>query len=321
MNIIVTGATSFFVSPLIGELQKLGHQIYAVVRPGSKNLGRLPAQKDGLHVIFMEIGELDLLTEVIDQECDLFLHFAWDGAGSDNRMKRELQDENISGSLKALESAAALGCWRFIFSGSQAEYGMYQSLMSEDMPGNPLSEYGRAKAMFGKLAHARCEKWRAENKNCMEYVHARIFSVYGAGDHPWSLVESCLRAFKEGSHIDLGECLQQWNFLYIDDLISAFLALSLNPGRLSEEGSFFNVAGSEKETRLLRKYVEIMYEICGKKGSFQYGQRKPNAEGAVNLIPDIRKIRRITGWEPKTTFENGIRQMIEKEVKQYDEKN
>ncbi len=41
MNIVVTGATSFLGAALTKRLLSEGHQVYAVVRPGSKNLGAL----------------------------------------------------------------------------------------------------------------------------------------------------------------------------------------------------------------------------------------------------------------------------------------
>ena len=91
---------------------------------------------------------------------------------------------------------------------SQAEYGVHREVMTEDAPCAPVSEYGKAKLEFGKRAEELCRK------SGMEYVHCRIFSVYGPGDHPWSLVNSCIRTFEEGGCMKLGECTQKWNLHY-----------------------------------------------------------------------------------------------------------
>ena len=91
--------------------------------------------------------------------------------------------------------------------------------MAEDTPCHPVSEYGKAKVDFCEKAKILCKQ-----KN-MEYIHTRIYSVYGPGDHPWSLVQSCLRAFCEGGSMKLGECTQNWNFLYIDDAAAALVSL------------------------------------------------------------------------------------------------
>ena len=142
----------------------------------------------------------------------------------------------------------------------------------------------------------------------MEYIHTRIFSVYGPGDHPWSLVESCLKSFHKGEYISLGECTQIWNFLYLDDCIQALILL-MEQEKESVSG-IYNVAGPERENRPLREYIRIMYEVLGFHGSYSYGRRAPNAEGPANLIPDIKKLERATGWQPLVDFPEGIRRTI-----------
>lgn len=312
MNIIVTGATSFIGVPMIEQLLKMGHQVFAVMRPGSAHAARLAVQSPDLHRIEIEMKEFDQLAEKIDVRCHVFLHFGWDGSGSRNRSLRDVQQSNVAGSLKALEGAARTGCRRFIFSGSQAEYGICQEAMTEDLLCNPISEYGKAKVDFYHRAAQKCSQWKLENRYEMEYIHARIFSIYGPGDHPWSLVESCLRAFQADQSISLGECTQQWNFLYIEDLIQALLALVFSEIRFeaAQPAAIFNIAGSAGETRPLRQYVEAMHQICKKKGSYVYGDRLAHAEGPANLIPDITKIREQTGWEPRISFEEGIKRML-----------
>jgi nucleoside-diphosphate-sugar epimerases len=71
----------------------------------------------------------------------------------------------------------------------------------------------------------------------------------------------------------------------------------------------FNVAGDD--TRPLKEFVEEIHRLCKGGGSCLYGDRKENAEGAVNLIPDIGKICRITGWKPETAFGEGIKKTLE----------
>ena len=309
MNVVVTGATSFIGVAMIRELIRRGHRVYGVVRPGSKQRWRLDefsAAPSGLTVLEMDLGKLDEIGGLIREECQWYCHFGWDGSGSENRMKREVQQKNCEDSVKALQGAAGLGCKKFLFSGSQAEYGVCREALKEEQPCFPVSEYGKAKVDFGKRAMELVKKLRIDGAAEMEYLHTRIFSVYGPGDHPWSLVESCLRAFLAGDYISLGECSQMWNYLYIGDLVKALICL------LETEGSsgYYNVAAPETETRVLRQYVRMMYEACGCHGSYSYGRRPQNAEGPANLIPDITKMQALTGWKAEVPFEEGIRRMI-----------
>ena len=60
MNIVVTGATSFLGAALCKELVSRGHQVYAVVRPGSNNRQVLKKLENDshFHIIFRNLEEL-----------------------------------------------------------------------------------------------------------------------------------------------------------------------------------------------------------------------------------------------------------------------
>ncbi|MDO5416773.1 MAG: NAD(P)-dependent oxidoreductase [Lachnospiraceae bacterium] len=309
MNIVVTGATSFLGAALVRRLLEKNHQVYAVVRPGSANRKALPeaSEAEGLHVIEMELEDLNRIASAVPVSCPYFFHFGWDGSGSANREKRDVQQKNVADSMKALEGARTLGCRRFLFSGSQAEYGQCREAMKEEQECRPVSEYGKAKVDFSRQASAQCRSWREHGLAWMEYVHVRIFSVYGPGDHPWSLVNTCLDTFRAGGQMQLGACTQLWNFLYIEDLVEGLMALMFCEEPLT---GIFNLAGDVSQTKPLREYVEEMYRLCGSRGSFVYGKLPPNAEGPANLIPDICRIQACTGWTPKISFEEGIRRML-----------
>lgn len=314
MNMVVTGATSFLGSALVKRLLAEGHRVYAVVRPNSANREVLPEGEKELRVIERDLQELDRLQEDIREDCGGFVHFGWGGSGSASRMQEELQQQNVEAAVKALEGARELKCRRFLFAGSQAEYGMCREIMREEQVLHPLSAYGRAKAEACRKLRAQCRAWREAGCGNMEYIHVRIFSVYGPGDHPWTLVESCLDTFLRGGHMELSPCTQMWNFLYLDDLTEGITRLLLHPGRLAEDG-LYNLAGDESQTRPLREYVETIHRLCGGKGSFSYGKRPPNAEGLINLIPLVSRMEKDLDWHPKVSFEEGIQRIIDKKEK------
>lgn len=182
---------------------------------------------------------------------------------------------------------------------------MHQTRMTEETECAPRSAYGEAKLRMRRQGEALCKELG------MRYIHLRIFSAYGPGDHPWTLVESCLDAFTGNAALSLGACTQKWNFIYITDLAKAVRALLEMPEAAFEGlgNPVFNVAGDD--TRPLKEFVEEIHRLCKGGGSCLYGDRKENAEGAVNLIPDIGKICRITGWKPETAFGEGIKKTLE----------
>ena len=307
MKIVATGATSFVGCGAVKELLRRGHQVYAVLRENSKKAELLKvdgAYPANLTMLNVDLGDLERLPGLIGETCDVFLHMGWRGAGSDSRKLDEIQEQSVADALNAVSVAKKLGCKRFLFTGSQAEYGVHDTLMDEETECRPTSPYGKAKLAVRVQAEALCRELS------MDYGHARIFSTYGPGDHPWSLISTCVETFLAGGQMQLSPCTQKWNFMYIEDAGRAIADLCEYEGPLMDEGCIYNLGGPMEETAPLRDFVEQLYGLCGKKGSFQYGVRPPNAEGVVNLIPDIRKMERVTGWKPEIGFEEGIRRLL-----------
>ena len=308
MKIVATGATSFVGSGAVKALLERGHKVYALLRKGSSKADRLlinGAMPENLVILEEDLGSLERLAEQIPEPCDVFLHMGWKGAGSDSRSAAAIQEENAKDSLNAVQAAKALGCRRFVFTGSQAEYGVHDALMNEETGCRPTSPYGEAKLKVRIEAEALCRKLS------MDYGHARIFSTYGIGDHPWSLLSTCVNTFLSGGVMEMGACTQDWNFMYIDDAGRAVAMLCEYQKSLMEQGCVYNLGGPMDETGPLKHFVETVYEMCGRKGSCVYGVRKPNAEGVVNLIPDLTKMKRVIGWEPRVRFRDGMARVIE----------
>ena len=135
---VLSGATSFLGRHLARGLLEAGHAVYAIVRPGSANRHVLPAHP-GCHVILADVAQTETWRRAIGR-ADLFLHLAWDGAGMEGRAKQEVQAENIRQSLACLRAAAQLGARRFVFFGSQAEYGPQTQPVDETAPCAPVTE-------------------------------------------------------------------------------------------------------------------------------------------------------------------------------------
>ncbi len=123
----------------------------------------------------------------------------WAGAvqGVIHGKNESVQEESVQDALNAVRVAKVLGCRRFLFTGSQAEYGVKSELTDEETVCEPTSPYGRAKLAVRQRAEVLCRELG------LDYGHARIFSTYGPGDHPWSLLSSCVRVFRAGEKMTI----------------------------------------------------------------------------------------------------------------------
>lgn len=69
--------------------------------------------------------------------------------------------------------------------------------------------------------------------------------------------------FLANGHMEMGPCTQQWNFLYVQEAAQILVKLLL--GKVP--AGVYNVAG--EDTRPLKSYIEEVYELCGRKGSYE----------------------------------------------------
>ena len=312
MRILITGAASFLGRHLVEYFLSKDEEVLALVRENARGADELLGYKanNKFKLIVLDMKDIERL----DTEFDVCIHLAWGGIGKEGRMDENIQRENINAAIKLMRVCKDRGAKRFLFAGSQAEYGQTLSdieakygkdfdinaipKQGEDAPTNPKSEYGKAKLEL-----------KSKLKNLgdslgIEYVHMRIFSVFGRGDHETSLISTCIRDFKENKDVHIGECIQSWNYIYIKDLCEAIYLLS----KKDLQGEFvFNVAG--KTNRILMDYVKDIKRLLDSSGGIVVEKKEAASEGLPFLNPSIERLSRI-GFVESYGFEKGIKDCI-----------
>ena len=289
---VITGAAGFAGYSVTRELVDKGFEVYAVLRPGSEHNHRLCGLSEHIHLIELDQNDFDMIDQVISIDCDEFYHLAWAGKRDDFSE----QVRNIDCCIKALESAGKLNCRRFIGIGSQAEYGICDTIMREDITPNPVNAYGAA-----KIAAMYLSKRRAEQLG-IEWIWGRIFSLYGDLEPSGRMLSDLIYALKNNKDISLSSCEQQWDYLHVRDAAKAIVLL----GELGHSGEIYNIANGSY--RPLKEYVEEARRLFDYTGVIDYG---PKADPLVALRPDVTKIRNHTGWKPVIEFDEGVMRFAE----------
>ena len=296
-RIIVTGATSMIGTALIEECIKNEVEVYAVVRASSPKKNRLREHRL-IHQVDASLEELEDLPDKISKPCDTFYHIAWGNTGENRNSSTELQSRNIAYTLVAVRSAKALGCRRFIGAGSQAEYGpMDEERISPNSPVRPTTPYGASKLSAGLLSEMLCRELG------MEWIWPRIFSVYGIYEKETTMIASGLRKMLAGEKTEFTPAMQRWDYLFSKDAGRAYYLI----GEKGRDGAVYCVGSGHAAP--LKEYIYKMAELTGA-GETGIGA-KPYPKGAVmNLCADIRSLTEDTGFVPKYTFEQGIRETL-----------
>lgn len=288
---IVTGAAGFAGANLTECLINDNYFVYAICRPRSRHNDRLASYSgDRLRIIELDMSAIDQLPSIIPEAkgTDLLFHMAWAGGRDDF----EAQKCNIDQSIEILYAATKLNVHRFIGTGSQAEYGVKENVITEDSFPEPFSSYGAA-----KLASCYLTKNLASQLG-IEWVWGRIFSLIGKYEPSGRMIPDLIKKLKSNDFASLSSCRQYWDYLDAGDCGRAFVAL----GEKGRNGEIYNVAnGNYRELRNFTSEICKLYQVDA--NLIHYGE---NPSPFVSLKPSIDKIQHDTEWKPIVPFEKTI---------------
>jgi UDP-glucuronate 4-epimerase len=310
-NILVTGGAGFIGSHLVDRLLDDGGARVTVV--DNFNDFYDPAIKRANVAAHLERDDFELVeADIADSRAmnDLFARAAFDcvvhlaaRAGVRPSLQDPLayEETNVRGTFTLLEAARRNRVPKFIFGSSSSVYGVNSKVpFSEDDPiANPISPYAATKI----AAEAACHVY--SHLYDLRVVCLRFFTVYGARQRPDLAIHKFARLISQGQPIPIfGDGSTQRDYTYIDDIIAGVVAA------MKYDRSQFEVINlGESQTVELRRLVELLERALGKRAIIDHQALQP---GDVPVtFADIRKARRLLGYEPKTQIEDGIESFVE----------
>jgi UDP-glucuronate 4-epimerase len=130
----------------------------------------------------------------------------------------------------------------------------------------------------------------------------RYFTVYGPAGRPDMTPLRFTQRIREGRAIMVfGDGSQSRDFTYVDDIAAGTIA-ALRPVGFD----IFNL-GSDQPLKLSELITRIE-ELTGRKAQIEYRPWHP--ADMMATWADISKARRVLGWEPKTTFREGLEKLV-----------
>lgn len=302
---IVTGAFGFAGANLTEHLLDYGYKVYAIGRKGSAHNERFE-ESESLRKVLIDMEDYDKICGYIDEddirsaEAIALFHLSWGGQRDDF----DTQRRNIDGSLLLLDSARSIKekCLksknmdvsvRAVGIGSQAEYGVKDELITEDLSLEPFSAYGSCKAAAYYLMESKARILG------IDFIWGRIFSLIGKYEPEGRMLPDVVRKLAAGEKVSLSSCEQFWDYLDAGDAADAIIALF----EKGVTGEVYNIANGDYDR--LKNFVVRAAKCVGVDESLiSYGNR---ANPFVSLEVSGEKIKKDTGWEPKVSFEESIK--------------
>ena len=295
MRIALTGATGFIGCRIAPLLVRDGHEVLAIVRPGSDR--GLLRDVAGLSFVESELDAASLKPALRGRAPDLCIHLAWSGWFGPHA-RQDLNVPSLVASLGCLRAMGESGCHRFVATGSCVEYELDHELLNEATPLRPRNLYAATKAAFFLTAEQLCRGLG------VSFAWTRLFHLYGPADEPTRLIPSILRSVVRGEHVPTTPGEQLRDYLYVDDVADAIWAVA----RSDHEGAV-NVASGEPVS--VRMVVEEIGRVSGRADLIDIGGI-PYREGEpMRICADVALLRRATGWAPRYSLGEGLRRTFE----------
>lgn len=308
MKALITGGAGFIGSHLAEALCRRGVSVVVLDDLSGGSLANLAWRKpgDALELVQGDAGDESLLKKILPG-CDWVFHEA--ALPSVPRSVAEpvqSNAQNLDASLQLLVAARDAKVKRFLFASSSAIYGDSEvSPKHEGLPPQPLSPYGLQKyaaEKYGQMFHQLYG---------LETIGLRYFNVFGprqAFDSPYSgvIAKFCTALLAGNAPVIFGDGRQSRDFTYVENVVAANLLAAEAPAA-TVAGKVFNVAGGQSIS--LRQLVDELNRLLGKSLAPRF---EPARAGDIrHSLADIATIRSALGFEPKVTWQEGLRRTLD----------
>jgi UDP-glucuronate 4-epimerase len=316
-SFVVTGAAGFIGSHVVESLLAAGHQVTGLDNfddfyPRALKEANLAAARaaGGFRLVEGDVRDGALLAGLLRPET-VVVHLAARAGVRPSILQPELYASvNLLGTATVLEAAREAGVRRVVFAGSSSVYGDSAPVpFREDWPAiAPISPYAATKR-GGELLCAAYAHLQP-----MRIIALRFFTVYGPRQRPDLAIRRFTQLIAEGRPVPFfGDGSTERDYTYIDDIVGGVRGAVAWTGAASEGGVFEVVNLGESRTTRLDRLVELIAAALAAEGlpaAPQLERRPPQPGDVQRTCADVTKARRLLGYAPATTVEEGIPRFV-----------
>jgi nucleoside-diphosphate-sugar epimerase len=133
-------------------------------------------------------------------------------------------------------------------------------------------------------------------------IVARLFTVYGPSQEGSMFIPSAIRDLVKSRAFSMSPGEQVRDFTYVDDVVEAYLRLA---HCADARGEVVNVGSGIPHT--LKEVVSIIRMLVGGETAVEAGALPYRKGEGHEIFCDTRTLRRLTGWSPQVSLEEGLR--------------
>ena len=310
---LITGGAGFIGSTITQKLLENREKVIVVdnfnnfYNPELKKENIRPfLENPNFEIYETDIRDVDELAKVFDEnKIDIIIHLAaMAGVRPSIENPMLYQDVNGMGTQNVLEQAKAHGVKKLVMASSSSVYGNCKEVpFREDMIVDfAISPYAATKKANEVMAHVYHKLYS------MNIIMLRFFTVYGPKQRPDLAINKFTRMMLNGEEITMyGDGSTSRDYTYVDDIVDGVIRSCNYVDRNEDVYEIINLGSNNPIS--LKDMIMTIGKVLGVEPKIK---QMPMQPGDVDrTYADITKARKLLGYEPKMTFEEGIRKFVE----------
>lgn len=302
-RVLLTGGAGFLGHHVTKALLDRKADVTLLIQPHEKTW-RLESIAPNVNIFEADlIHRLEVSTIVKEVGPKAIIHFA--GLMERRRdlaILDKLYEHHVERTINLIRASDSNVTKLIINTGTSEEYGEQTDPFAETLPIDPVSPYSATKAAATAMATYLSKAIG------VPILTMRPFIIYGPGQLHDTLIPFLIKGVLQKKVVELTEGLQYRDFLYVDDLVSCYLAAIENAETMNKP-EIFNIGSGQKT--MVRDVIETIADILDGHQYLKIGARPMRAGEAPSMIADIKKAEKLLGWKPQISLHSGLKKTID----------
>jgi len=284
-KILITGATGFLGSHLLNNINRKKYNVIILKRSFSDiwRIKNVISQVESYDIDKVDIGRI-----FNENNIEGIIHIATEyGKKNDNDII-QVSKANIELPSKLLDLGTKYGISFFINTHTfwNAKYSLYSA----------------TKSAFIEIAKFYTASYK------IKFINLKLEPVYGEKDDFNKFIPFTIKSILEGKEIKATKGEQRRDFIYVQDVVNAYLKVLDNLRNLDEEFIEFEIGTGNSVT--LRDFVSKIEEEINKKANIKWGEIPYRKNEIFDSKANIEKAKNILGWYPKYDVSSGLKRTV-----------
>ena len=301
-KVLLTGGTGFLGHHVVKTMLDRKADVTLLIQPHEKTW-RLDSMERKIHIFRATLTNREETKAAVQKVGpEVIIHFAgMMERRRDLSILGDLYAHHVESTINLILAADPEVTKLVINTGTSEEYGEQADPFVETLPIDPVSPYSASKGAATVMATYLS---RAIGVPIMTM---RPFITYGPGQIHDTLIPFLIKGVLEKKTVELTEGLQYRDFIFVDDLVSCYLAVIKKVEKIRAP-QVFNVGSGQKIS--VRDVIETIADLMNGQRYLEIGARLMRPGEPESMIADIQKAKEILEWVPEVSLRDGLERTI-----------